>query len=311
MKKFLLFLLFTLTAFFAIDRALALVLDWLYLKTRTGQTGGKINRYLEFSPQPHLVIMGNSRALYQIIPDSFKIRAFNLSHAGMGPMFQTGLLSILEKENKIPRILVLLIEPYEFDEEYPNTDVQNLKYYYGSNTTVSEYINTLSPYEHLKFNFDLYRHNGRFVSLVKNYAQTMRSGAHGNGYEIIPPSPRDSINTIYSFDKLPGQAAEKINMNQLAVLQTFISLAKKHKVKLICFTSPVFRGINQYPKTTELLDSLLKVNNIPYINFTKKPILHLEQNARLWKDAHHLNHEGAQIESGVLMQVILKILENK
>jgi hypothetical protein len=310
MKRFVSFALTIIFFLILVDKGAVLILDHFYSKMKTGQTGGKINYYLSLKDSIDLLVMGNSRALYQIIPDSFNMPAFNLSHAGMSQSFQTGLLSVLEENKKLPEIIALHIEPQEFTGVTHNLDIQNLKYYYGKDSIVTAYISQLSHFEKLKFTFGLYRYNGRLITLSKNYLQTLLYGASGNGYEAITHSERDSVNTLYSSKKQLDHLEEKFNYDQLGYLMTFINICKRNDVTLICFTSPHFRGEHQYARSSHTLDSLLQRNSIAYVNYTEHAIAPLDLNASLWKDAHHLNHSGATIESGLLAQAVRTILEN-
>jgi hypothetical protein len=228
----------------------------------------------------------------------------------MSQAFQTGLLSILEENKKLPHIIVLHIEPQEFAGVKHNPDIQNLKYYYGKDSIVTTYISQFSDFEKLKFTFGLYRYNGRLITLSKNYLQTLLYGASGNGYEPIAHSERDSLNTLYSSNKPFNHTEEKFNYSQMSYLVTFINICKRNDVTLICFTSPHFQGEHRYTHSSQTLDSLFQRNSIAYINYTEHAIAPLDLNASLWKDAHHLNHSGSTIESGLLAQAVRTILEN-
>ncbi len=310
MKKFILFSVLTLSCCLLVDRGLSFILDILYSKTKTGQTGGKINYYLSLDSLPEMVIMGNSRALYQVIPDSFKVSTYNLSHAGMHQIFQTGLLSVLNNQKKMPSSILLHLEPEEFTGKQFNRDIQNLKYYYAKDEIVTRKINELSTFEKYKFYFDSYRYNGRVIPLLKNYIQSIHSEIVSNGYAAIFPSPRDSINTLYSVKNQDSRPEEKFNFEQWCYLEIFLDLCEQNGTTIICFTSPVYTSIQSYPITSEIIGKLLRNRNIAYINYLQHPILKLAQHPSLWKDSYHLNHAGACIESETLANDVEKILKN-
>jgi hypothetical protein len=278
---------------------------------KTGQTGGKINYYLSLPATPAIVIMGNSRSLYQIIPDSFKVSCFNLSHAGMGQIFQTGLLSVLNDHHKIPSVILLHLEPEEFTGKQTDEDIQNLKYYYGRNELVTNYIVNLSKYEKWKFYFQSYRFNGRVITLFKNYLQTIRGNGENNGYSMIERSERDSINVLRAVDHPIGSPEENFNFDQWRYLEAFLNSCKQANTLVICFTSPIYKGFGSYSKTTQILKSSLSRLNTPYINFLKHPIAKLEEHPGFWKDTKHLNHDGAQLESEALANAVMEILTSK
>ena len=311
-KKFTLFILTTILVIFVLDRGLALLFDSMYPKVKTGQTGGKINYYLSLTPTPELLIMGNSRAFYQVIPDSFDMKAYNLSHAGLSQIFQTGLLSILEQNNKLPKIILLHIS---IDEFFGNNktiyDVQNLKYYYNKNELVTKYISEISDYEKFKYYFELYRYNGRVINLFKNYYESKKSDSPGNGYIAIPPTPSDSINIIYTTISHKAATVWGSPNSNFTFLNKFIEICSKEDVKLICFTTPTYTQIENYRKISFKLDSFLSSKEIPYINYFNQNIPLLESSPSFWKDVKHLNHNGAQVFSNDLNTRVKNILNDE
>ena len=309
MRKFFIFFFISGLSLFLIDRGLAFFFDHLYVKIRTGQTGGKINSYLSQPSAVQLVILGNSRALYQVIPDSFKIPAYNLSHAGMSQIFQTGLVSVLHDNVRMPRIILIHLEPEEFNGEQYNNDIQNLKFYYSRNELITSYLQSLSYFEKFKFYFHSYRYNGRVIPLTKNYFQTIRTPGNDNGYSLIRRTEKDSINTIYSSKNLSRPVEEKFNFEQWSYFEKFLDICKQTNTRVICFTSPVYKDSSSYLNTTKTIDSLMKKNNIRYINYMNSPITELNQHPSFWRDRYHLNHEGARIESEYLARNVNEVIQ--
>jgi len=105
---------------------------------------------------------------------------------------------MMEQENKLPGIILLEVDPYEFMGNDNTHDVQNLKYYYHRSDTLRQYINALSPFEKYKFYIDLYRFNGRTINVIHNYLLTKQQVYPGNGYEMFGSTKEDSVNTLYS-----------------------------------------------------------------------------------------------------------------
>lgn len=299
MKKSLVYILSSILLIGTIDWALGSLFDSLYARVLLGQTGGKINYYLrqkDFSA----VVMGNSRALYQINPDSLGSNCFNLSHAGMSQIFQTGLVHVLEKQKKMPRIILLHLEPEEFTFSDHGDDIQNLKYYYGKDSLVTAYLRNVSPYEQYKFLFHLYRYNGRAASILKNFWYSRHSLPGNNGFETIAATPRDSINTFYSAEKIEPFKTTELNTTQVRYLEEFIKTCAKSNTKLICFTSPLFttpRGMNE---VSTKLAAILSRHGVPYLTADELNVAEYPHREWLWKDAHHLNDHGSAIESKLL-----------
>ena len=256
--------------------------------------------------------MGDSRAFYQINPDSFKMKTYNLSHAGMGQSFQTGLLNVLDQEKKLPPIILLHInlEEYIKNEAAENPfDVQNLKYYHGKNKLVTDYIDEISEFEKYKYYFELYRYNGRVINLVKNLIETKQTNDFGNGYIAVGAGDRDSINIVLYAEKETENKSAVFNYDRLKHLNKFLEICIRNKVKLICFTSPFYNKWNFNITASNVLDSVFKTKNIEYINYAVQPVPMLEKHPFFWKDTGHLNHHGAKIESGDLSKQVNEILK--
>lgn len=276
--------------------------DLVYGKIRTGQTGGKINYYLNNSSSD-LLIMGSSRAFYQAIPDSFDVPTFNLAHAGVDDAFQLGLLHVLIQDHKRPKYILLEIDPdfyLDTNEDFYSKKIQRLKYYYGKNDFVTKNIDHISEFERVKYSFSLYRYNGNVINLFKNFIQTKYSPYSGNGYEEILTEPRDSITMLATPDSMLVMG-KVINRRKTRYLTGFIELCKKCNIRVFCFTSPYFfSNTSVLNEPRKYLDSLFLANCIPYVDYSREQIEQLQEHPLFWKERYHLNNLGAQIESHYL-----------
>jgi hypothetical protein len=311
MKKFFLYLALVAAVVLAADRLLGFTYDRLYAHTKTGQTGGKINHYLTLPQQPEIVIMGNSRAFYQIIPDSFPAPTFNLCHAGMSQIFQNGLLSVITDQKRLPRTILLHVDPLEYANEVEQpTDIQTLRYYAGRDSVVNRFIATISPYERYKYFFATYRYNGRVINLVKNVlaSRGKTSAQLGDGYERLPPTDRDSTQTIYSAKQDRENTWRAFQPKQLRHLQWFIARCKAENVRLICFTSPFYERIPAIENACLQMGKLLRSQGVPYIDYVQHPLVGAQNHPTYWKDSHHLNELGAKLESHDLARQVRGLL---
>ncbi len=264
-----------------------------------GQSGGKINYFLKKTNITNIIIMGNSRAYNQIIPDSLGNDCYNLAHAGMKQTFQTGLLSILESNKKIPNTILLHVEPSEFLIGKEDKSIQKLKYYYGTDSIVTKYINEISFYERFKFIFSSYRFNGQFLNIVKSLVKPDSSDetVKHKGWRFISSTSRDSINVFYSIKTYQKQLLYPFDDKLLEHLFQFIKICKKRNTNLICFTSPQFITSKEEIEIANNFQKILEKYNIKYFNYLDHPIPELIEKPMFWKDAMHLNQKGASIES--------------
>lgn len=307
MKQFAKYMLILLCLVFVLDRCMGYIFNKLYMANRVGTAGGKINYYLSLKKPPELLVMGSSRALLNVIPDSFKVSCYNLGHEGMDDAFQAGLLDIIINHKKIPHTILLHIDPQQYsflNEDTYSANIQKLEYYYGKDPLVTQYINEISGHERFFFLFNLYRYNGRAINVLKDVIKTRYFYKPDNGFEPMPPAKDDSINTVTLSRQLKVHIGQ-FKMNRLRYLFKFIELCKQNRIRLIIFTSPFYN--NPYKEPPQL-DSVLRSQNIPYINYQVLGLPAVENRPSLWKDPAHLNYIGAQYESGDLAKRVMKLM---
>jgi hypothetical protein len=240
--------------------------------------------------------MGDSRVVYNINPDSLGPKTFSLAHDGTTQIFHTGLLGVLRDKQKLPQTILLHVDIDEFLRPSHPEDIQVLKYYYGQVPQVTAYTNEWEWLSPLKFGFALYKYNGTVASLAKQYMRRNQGGPPTQGYNAEEPTPQDSLRTLYGLEKLNNEPSY-LNRAHLRYLRDFIAICKKEKVELVCFTTTYFQQPRHLAATSALVDSLLQVESIPYINYARHPIAELSNNVRYWHDATHLNLRGIPLHS--------------
>lgn len=305
MKALKIFIIFV-AALFVADRGIAFVMNKIYDLSMIGQTGGKINYYLKKKQLPDVLIMGDSRAFYLVNPDSFKtVTAFNIAHAGMDQCFQNGLFSVLLHKKKLPKKILLHIEPNFYltnsdGKKFVSTDIQQLKYYYGEDELVTKYINELGTFEWMKYLFHSYKYNGRLVNtLINSYATRKTPKATGNGYESNGVTKLDSLHTEYSAEHSKLKKYP-LNRSTTRYIEEFLKMATANSIEVSCFTSPTYykMAISNYAPAQQYLDSLFAANKIKYIDYERhNPADTRYRDAHYWKDADHLNGNGAKFFS--------------
>ena len=316
LKKILTWLLIIILSVFMLDRTASFILDKLYSKTLIGQSGGKINYYLNKSAIPDVVIMGDSRAYYEVNPDSFRCTCFNLAHAGMDDCFQLGLIDLLIQQHKTPKIILLHVEPYflVYKDSLPfySQDILTLKYFYGINDTITNLVNHISRFEKWKYALKSYRYNGRIISLIKNYKTTISTPNYAtNGFDFVPASKSDSMTTEMSANK-QLEGAVYFNRSKTRYLESIIKLAKQNGIRLVFFTSPYFYKLNMdYIKPGRIfLDSIASANKISYLDYSDIKMNKEFQNPSYWTDAEHLNENGAGLFSKIVATDFLKSIQD-
>lgn len=287
-------------------------LSFLYLKNKVGQSGGKVNYYMKLKPETDLLILGNSRALYQIIPDSFHYEnTYNLCHAGMDDCFQLGLLHYVLSHNKKPQTILLQIDPEFYSKTdqkaaFVSTDIQHLKYYYDKDSIVRYHINQMSAYEKYKNYIPLYKYNGTVISLFKNFLNSSKVGTDKlKGFTKVLPTKMDSINTVNAFNVNSPKQKYVYDVERTKYLFDIIAVCKQYNVQLICFTSPHYKyNKTYYAELKSNLDALFEQHQIRYIDFDENAsLLSQIESPNYWKDHMHLNLRGGALESHYLANI--------
>lgn len=291
------------------DRTLYYCIDKMAAETLSGESGGKINAYVNTAPTPTLLIMGPSNPAYQINPQYFSIPTYNLGHANTEDAFQTALLSIIIQKNKIPKNILLHVDPYDYlgtdsSAPYISNSPLDLEFYYGKNALVTNYINELGITERIKFLLYLTRYNNRIISVIKNYSSRK---AIPYGYLSLPVSNMDSMVVTTQYKKaqqefaLHPDATQIIQGSKMRYLLTFVALCKQYNIHLMIFTLPKYKDVRNDDSVNDIatknLIAFCNNNDLQYFDFRKKSLTSLINTPSDWKDLLHLNEFGSVIES--------------
>ena len=291
------------------DRGLGLYLDHLYRRNCCNYNEGGLNEYLS-QPAPDTLIIGSSRAIHMIIPDSLGKSSRILGQQQKNLYYHHAVLSILNDENKLPeKQLILNIELTDLFMERKQRllqQVQSLSFFYHRNQTVQQYIDQIDRYEHFKHLSYLYRHNSNGLLLLTNPLQEICPGTGKKGYMPLYPGPLDSLR-IYSGlaeDSLTYNFRE-INPGFLKCIREIRNICLKNNIELVLLNGPYFQPYAQMKIHAKTMSSLLKKAGINYIDFVGEPDSSLMKR-ELWYDHVHLNHEGAKLYSQKLRDRLKK-----
>tara|TARA_Y100000591_G_C21805029_1_gene684319 strand:+ start:469 stop:1407 length:939 start_codon:yes stop_codon:yes gene_type:complete len=299
--KYILLFLFTVTIF---DQILSVSLEYIHKKTFTGQSGGKINSFLKGSHS--FLAIGNSRCAHHIIPEKISSNSFNLSHNGLGLVFQTGLIDFIisHKDSRVDTILLHIDHSEIFSNKNDHdTDIQSLKYFYDKNKWIQEKIDGVHKFEFIKYFFSSYKWNGRLLSTINNFIKSQKEQIPPRGYVPKFATDRDSINVTWSHNRSEPLKNLSLLINQS--VKDHIAHLKKicdsKNIVLICFTSPVFNPKNDNSQRNLVLKKFFDSMDIQYLNYidiynNRKELKSIWN----WNDNTHLNHDGAIIFTHIL-----------
>lgn len=311
MRRFALYLVLTVLATIAADRALGRFLEHLYDTSMEGQNGGDLNRYLARS-RPDILVIGSSRAHHHVIPDSLSSSAYNLSHNGMSVAFQAGLVSVLDQHDAMPRkVLLLHVDPEEILSDEDGGDIRFLRRYHTSVPYVAERINGLHPLERYAFWSDVHRFNGMVPGLLRTWIKPSAPGADTDrGYVRRPDQVMDPTRTVHTAGKDSINAAsyatrwseERVRDGLAKPVHHIDSICRTRGITLILFTSPRYRTT----AAREAFDARTRsALGAPPRWITLQPsVLEELRDINYWRDNVHLRHAGARVLSGQLAAAI-------
>jgi len=224
--------------------------------------------------------------------------------------YQLGLLSLMIKNNKVPKNILLSVWPVNYVSAKPNTkqseDILFLKYYYTQSDFIRNQVNNISPLERYKYFFDSYRFNGMVTNTIKYYYLTSKKNEDGKySFAYQKSFATDSLYTAnspeYRSKAFKGEPPLILDSNKTKYLLQFIDTCKKYNINLMCYYLSQYKeDLNRINKGVEFAEQTLKEKNIPFIEFTQDNAAEILNTPGYWTDGEHLNEKGGRLQSSIL-----------
>ena len=276
--------------------------------------GGKLNYYLSQNCETEVLLMGDSRMEYGVIPDSLGKRVFNLAHYGKMLDFNACLLDILKSKRRLPKKVILGVDPYLFlsSTECPSfSSSAILRQYFNSSSLVRKYILTTSndKYLELKWASYLYRYNSAVPTLLLNYFKTLRGDSIENkGFNYFEFNAMDSVRVNFAVNdkiKLISNYTNNVTSSKLDILKEIIRECRINGIDLVLIIPPNKYFVeDKYSIGVSCLRKLVDQSEIPMLDFSCDMDL---MNMIYWSDSEHLNIVGARLFSSKLKRELIKI----
>ncbi len=311
MKKILLFAFSVLLGVFLIDAVLGVVLEKLNAKSYSGNES-KIN-YLLQAEKKNLIAIGSSRINHSIMPEILSSNGFNLGVDGKFLAYTTGMIELLDQNNKLPDSLIVHIDLLKYQNSkrnsYDKSDIKSLAAYYKNSSFIKSEINKFSTFERLKYLFSSYRFNGKFFILFKNL---VRKTSFKNAYPTLGFEAKKKLKTddkrleyIIKRNKENKRHLSEIptlNENAKELIKKIMKIANDNNIKLFFVVAPSYNNLNSPdPAINRDLEKLL--DGFPYFNYRNNNLIpELTENKSYWKDLVHFNKDGALIFTKKLKQ---------
>ncbi|MEO7524252.1 MAG: hypothetical protein ABIT58_09170 [Ferruginibacter sp.] len=299
MKKIITRLGIFLIVLFGCDRVIVYFFaKYIFPKTLSGESGGTVNYLLNRKKNVDFVVMGSSRAKHHINPallsNLYNGNGYNIGINGTGGVIYNNLLLNLMLEKGVkPKMLLLQTDPYPYftvDNVNNVAEISPLYPFMDEGKKFKELIMQNSGYaEKVKLMFHSYRYNGKMVNLFFNFLKT-NSIKENNGFEGTP----GRIDTA-AFS-ISADPEEKLNFSEAKTnaLTGIIQNCKANNIRLAIVFPPSYRNSIYSKAGNKKMIELLHRNGVSEIyDFSNVEELPSLQSGELWKNATHLNNQGA------------------
>lgn len=311
MKKIIIKLLIILAVTLVADRLFSYIfLKAIFSKTLSGESGGTVNYLLQNKKNADFLILGSSRAKFHINPalltNVYNGNGYNAGISGTGGLIYNNLLlQLLVSKGAKPKLIILQLDVYPYftikDENAPN-EISSLYPFLGESEVVRNYVNNHANYaEKFKLLFHTYRYNGKFLNILYNYPRR-NSIPNNNGFEGLNNQfDTSGFHVSPDLSKKHTYAASK-----LEALTGIVATCKNNGIPLQVVISPSFENSLLLNEGNRMLINLLHQKGVEHIyDYSNVDSIPALQPATMWKDAAHLNTNGATIFSKILNEAIV------
>jgi len=321
MRKVIIAIIVFITLFFIADFIFYIGFKKLvFSKTFSGELGGKVNEYLYHQRNVDFIIMGNSRAKYQINPTKlnnfYNGNGFNIAISGVGGIvYNDILLDVLKQKKRLPKAIILQIDAVAFESE--NAEKNNglpdnesfavnglLPFYESKMQRFNYYINYIPVQEKWKFCFKSFSFNGKVINLLFNRLGKKEGPNDIKGYVGLNTFLKNEKESKYQEETSDINSRVELRKSKLIALNAFLEVCKDNNIKLITVLSPSYNNVLYRPLYNKQLIKYLEAKKVIVINYANINSMQNISGGIYWKDETHLNDMGASIFSDTLNAVI-------
>lgn len=283
-----------------------------YLPDFNGKVSSEIvkNNYRIMRIDYDIMIVGSSRASHHynttLLSDSineYTDSRFSVYNAGIDGQFSNSSCLVVESilSRYTPKMIVLDVEDSGLWHVKGKESKNNYLYlnapYYNKIQVVRHYFDDMGRKERIMVKSSMFKFNNKVLKIGQSF---IRKGTQPNdGYEPLYGSSVDTT-------KIKKEESEKemvVDAYSENNLRRVLQLCKDKDVNLVLVSSPRFRFQND----NKLIHSLSQEYNIPYIEIYN--IDFFNRHPEMFKDASHLNDDGATIFTQLFFEQLKPYLE--
>lgn len=255
-----------------------------------------------------IVILGSSRGSHHYVTsllsdsiDNYMGKEYSIYNAAIDGKFANSNSCAAEMIISRYRPKLVIIDLSE--SQLASKDVADIKFsspFYRKDSIVRKYIDNISFEEKMLMKSSLYRYNGKILRIASSF---LRQKDVDDGYL---PLYGTTIDISKYGEYVKGDSIETQILNSYSITN-FRNVLRKYtaeNIPLIIVCSPHFRPNNNNNQLLKLCNEY----NVPFIELYDLP--YFNEHPELFKDAGHLNNDGAHIYTKIFFEQLKPYLDN-
>ena len=255
-----------------------------------------------------IVILGSSRGSHHYVTsllsdsiDNYMGKDYSIYNAAIDGKFANSNSCAAEMiiSRYRPKLVIIDIP----DSQLASNDVTDIKFsspFYRKDSIVRKYIDNISFEEKILMKSSLYRYNGKILRIASSF---FRQKNVDDGYLPLYGTTID----ITKYDESTKEYNTETQILNPYSETNFRNVLRKYtaeNIPLIIACSPSFRPNNNNNQLRELCNEF----NVPFIELYDLP--YFNEHPELFKDAKHLNNDGAHIYTKIFFEHLKPYLDN-
>lgn len=255
-----------------------------------------------------IVILGSSRGSHHYVTallsdsiDNYKKKHYSIYNAAIDGKFANSnscAAEMIISRYKPKLVIIDLSEGQLASEDF--ADIKFSSPFYRKDSIIRKYINNISFKEKLLMQSSLYRYNGKILRIASSF---LRPKDVDDGYL---PLYGTTIDTTKYNKSTKEKNTDTPSLNSYSETN-FRNVLKKYtteNIPLIITCSPCFRPETNNNQLRIICDEY----NVPFIELYDLP--YFNEHPELFKDATHLNDDGAHIYTKIFFEKLKPYLDN-
>lgn len=254
-----------------------------------------------------IVILGSSRGSHHYVTallsdsiDSYKGKHYSIYNAAIDGKFANSNLCAAEMiiSRYSPKLVIIDLSESQLVSE----DVSDIKFsspFYRKDSIVRKYLDNISFEEKMLMKSSLYRYNGKLLRIVSSFLKQKKTD---DGYLPLYGSTIDS--SKYNKPLIKNPEIRILNPYTKTNFRCVLKKYASKRIPLIIACSPCFRPSNNNNKLRELCNEY----DVPFIDMYD--LEYFNDRQELFKDASHLNNDGAHAYTKIFLKKLKPYLDD-